>query len=248
MYEHLAGAGGGPPNEKHFRLYELWAKGGWGMILTGNVQVSPSHLSLGADCVIPQSDSPLDLEPWKHFAAAIHASNSTAERPLAVLQLSHSGRQSPRFVGGRWPWIRALAPSERRLGSDRKVGFLGDLIFKIGFDIPKSMTRQDIDEAVKQFVHGAIVAWKAGFDGVELHASHGCRTPSHYTRHACHLFNPRFDFPIRLSKGLRAPLFRSRFRAESSFRLTSELTNILNRSVFSTRSSWLFAKSYPTPS
>jgi 2,4-dienoyl-CoA reductase-like NADH-dependent reductase (Old Yellow Enzyme family) len=175
MYEHLAGAGGGPPNEKHFRLYELWAKGGWGMILTGNVQVSPAHLSLGADSVIPQSVSPLDLEPWKRFAAAIHASYSTSERPLAVIQLSHSGRQSPRFVGGRWPWVRALAPSARRLGSDRKVGFLGDLVFKIGFDIPKSMTRADIDRAVKQFVHGATVAWKAGFDGVELHASHGCR-------------------------------------------------------------------------
>ena len=205
MYEHLAGAGGGPPNEKHFRLYELWAKGGWGMILTGNVQVSPSHLSLGADCVIPQSDSPFDLEPWKRLAAAIHAGNSASERPLAVLQLSHSGRQSPRFVGGRWPWIRALAPSERRLGSDRKVGFLGDLLFKIGFDTPRPMTREDIEVAVEQFVRGATVAWKAGFDGVELHASHGCRTPSRYTRYACHLFNLRLNFPIPLSKGLRHP-------------------------------------------
>jgi len=218
------------------------------MILTGNVQVSPSHLSLGADCVIPPSDSPLDLGPWKRLAAALHATNSTSERPVAVMQLSHSGRQSPRFVGGRWPWVRALAPSARRVGSDRKFGFLGDIAFKIGFDIPKPMTRADIDKAVKQFVHGATVAWKAGFDGAELHASHGCGIPSHYTRYACHLFNLRFNFPIRLSKGLKHPLFRSRFRAEVSFRLTSELTNIPNRSAFSTRLSWLFAKSFPAPS
>ena len=201
MYEHLAGAGGGPPNEKHFRLYELWAKGGWGMILTGNVQVSPSHLSLGGDSVIPQSGSPFDLEPWKLFAAAIHASNSTSEQPLAVMQLSHSGRQSPRFVGGRWPWVPALAPSVRRLGSDRKVGFLGDLVFKIGFDIPMPMTRGDIDRTVKQFVHGAVVAWKAGFDGVELHASHGCRTTSRSIRYLIRLLSFRFNFSIRLSKG-----------------------------------------------
>jgi len=191
MYEHLASAGGGPPNEKHFRLYELWAKGGWGMILTGNVQVSPSHLSLGADVVIPPPGSPLDLEPWKRFAAAIHASNSTSERPLAVIQLSHSGRQSPRFVGGRRPWVRALAPSVRRLGSDRKVGFLGDLAFKIGFDIPMPMTRGDIDRTVKQFVHGATVAWKAGFDGVELHASHGCRIPPRSIRYPVSLTLPQ---------------------------------------------------------
>jgi len=183
MYEHLAGAGGGPPNEKHFRLYEHWAKGGWGMILTGNVQVSAEHLSLGADSVIPQSGSPSDLEPWKRYATAIHASSSTAERPLAVMQLSHGGRQSPRFVGGRSPWVRALAPSARRLGSDRKVGFLGDLVFKIGFDIPNPMTRADIDKAIKQFVRGATVAWNAGFDGVELHASHGCRTSPHSARY-----------------------------------------------------------------
>lgn len=184
MYEHLAGAGGGPPNEKHFRLYEDWAKGGWGIIITGNVQVSPGHLSLGADSVIPRSDSPLDLEPWTRYAAAIHASSSTAKRPLAIMQLSHSGRQSPRFVGGRWPWVRALAPSERRLGSDRRVGFLGDLVFKIGFDLPKPMTHVDIGVAVRQFVHGATVAWKAGFDGVELHASHGCGLSPRCTRYA----------------------------------------------------------------
>jgi len=203
MYEHLAGAGGGPPNEKHCRLYELWAKGGWGVILTGNVQVSSTHLSLGADAVIPQSGSPLDLEPWKRFAEAIHASNSASERPLAVMQLSHSGRQSPRFVGGRWPWVRALAPSGKRLGSDKKVGFLGDLVFKIGFDIPKPMTRADIDWAIKQFVHGATVAWKAGFDGVELHASHGCKVLPRPTRYPCHSLYLRFNFPIRFSKGLK---------------------------------------------
>jgi 2,4-dienoyl-CoA reductase-like NADH-dependent reductase (Old Yellow Enzyme family) len=147
------------------------------MVLTGNVQVSSEHIGLGADAVIPPSGSPLDLEPWKRYAAALHASNSASERPLAVMQLSHCGRQSPRFVGGRWPWVPALAPSARRLGSDGNdgnVSFLGDLVFKIGFDTPKPMTHADIDVAIKQFVHGATVAWKAGFDGVQLHGSHGC--------------------------------------------------------------------------
>lgn len=27
--------GGGDPNPKHFKLYEDWARGGWGMIITG---------------------------------------------------------------------------------------------------------------------------------------------------------------------------------------------------------------------
>jgi hypothetical protein len=89
------------------------------------------------------------------------------------------------------------------VGSDRKVGFLGDLLYKIGFDLPRPMTHADIDKAVKQFVHGAKVACEAGFDGVELHASHGCRIFPCFPRD---MFTDyfRFNIPIHLSKGLKS--------------------------------------------
>lgn len=29
------GLGGGPPQPNHLRLYEQWAQGGWGMIISG---------------------------------------------------------------------------------------------------------------------------------------------------------------------------------------------------------------------
>lgn len=35
MEEMLGSFGGGLPNEAHLRLYREWAKGGWGMIITG---------------------------------------------------------------------------------------------------------------------------------------------------------------------------------------------------------------------
>ena len=35
MEEAMASFGGGPPNAKHLALYDEWAKGGYGMILTG---------------------------------------------------------------------------------------------------------------------------------------------------------------------------------------------------------------------
>ena len=40
MEECLAPFGGsGSPNEAHARLYELWARGGWGMVITGRTLV-----------------------------------------------------------------------------------------------------------------------------------------------------------------------------------------------------------------
>jgi hypothetical protein len=35
MEEMLGKFGGGLPNEAHLRLYKHWARGGWGMLITG---------------------------------------------------------------------------------------------------------------------------------------------------------------------------------------------------------------------
>lgn len=39
--------------------------------------------------------------------------------------------------------------------------------------VPKEMTKNDIQEVIQQFKHGAENARKAGFDGIELHAGNG---------------------------------------------------------------------------
>lgn len=36
------------------------------------------------------------------------------------------------------------------------------------------MSLQDVDEVVTAFVRGARVALESGFDGIQLHAAHGC--------------------------------------------------------------------------
>jgi 2,4-dienoyl-CoA reductase-like NADH-dependent reductase (Old Yellow Enzyme family) len=44
MYEGLAPLFGGPPSELHDNVYKRWGAGGWGMIITGepNVTIVPS--------------------------------------------------------------------------------------------------------------------------------------------------------------------------------------------------------------
>jgi hypothetical protein len=182
MYEHLADMFGGPPNSNHFSLYSRWARHGWGMVLTGNVQVSPLHLSLGRDMVIPDSISEESLRPFQQLAQIIHqgrvhsdGSANTSTGPLAIMQLSHAGRQSPNILGGRSPFAPPLSSSPIALGSGNKGrGFMSGLIYRLLFQVPQEMSLANIDDVVEAFTRGAKLAALAGFDGIQLHAAHGC--------------------------------------------------------------------------
>lgn len=81
------------------------------------------------------------------------------------------------MLGGRLPWTPSLAPSAIRLGGKGSIveGFWARLLYRFIFADPREMTLEDIDRVVDQFVHGARVAAESGFDGIQLHASHGCR-------------------------------------------------------------------------
>ncbi|KAG2342313.1 FMN-linked oxidoreductase [Suillus weaverae] len=176
MYEHMANFSGGPPNEFHYGLYSEWAKHGWGMILTGNVQVSPQHLTLGRDIVVPPTLNAEDLKPFERLAEVIHGVVD-GTRSLAIMQLSHAGRQSANFIGGRPPFVPPLAPSSVRVGAGHtescRRGAISDLIFHALFQVPTEMTTLDILYVQSSFVRGALLAYKSGFDGVQLHAAHG---------------------------------------------------------------------------
>ncbi|KAF4335812.1 NADH oxidase [Fusarium beomiforme] len=51
--------------------------------------------------------------------------------------------------------------------------FVAKLIRILVFGTPKAMTRHDIDVVIAQFTEAARLAFKAGFQGVEVHAAHG---------------------------------------------------------------------------
>ncbi|KAJ7765270.1 hypothetical protein B0H16DRAFT_1367650 [Mycena metata] len=172
LYEHLATLFGGPPNQYHFQLYSKWSAYDWGMIFTGNIQVSPQHLCLARDLVLPNGLSKQNLKSFRQLASAMRGERE--QQPLAIMQLSHAGRQSPNILGGRFPFTRPLGPSSIRLGSSLKhKGILSNLLHRIMFQIPRSMSLADIDDVVNAFVRGAKLAAQTGYDGVELHAAHG---------------------------------------------------------------------------
>lgn len=174
MYESLTRFPGGPPTPEILCLYELWARGGWGIILTGNVQISTRHRGLGRDLLLnARAPSEEERVLYTKLANATRSVKDGEEPPLALMQLNHAGRQSPNFLGGRWPWDGPFAPSPRRVGEGSSEGRVARAIYRILFQTPRAMTLNDVEEVKREFVQAAVFAHECGFDGVQVHAAHG---------------------------------------------------------------------------
>ncbi|KAK0561419.1 hypothetical protein OC844_003215 [Tilletia horrida] len=203
MAEMLAQLGGSPPTPALLNLYRQWAEGGWGMIITGNVAVERSHLGMPFDVSLPHAPAPpvLSAAPgrargkregasttamWPSsneyarlvqrfgtYAAACRSQKDASASPLSIVQLVHAGRQSIRGFG-RAPWSAPLAPSAVPMRTTAALGpWLGGLVDWALWSHPREMSTAQIAEVVNQFAASAKLAADAGFDGVELHASHG---------------------------------------------------------------------------
>lgn len=139
------------PNERVFRLYQTWSQGGVGLIITGNVMVDPRALTNPAAMIL---DRHAPLEPFRQWAAAARSGGAQV-----WMQISHPGRQIARGM----PGIK-IAPSAvpMNMGAHSKR-----------FEIPREMTRAEIEDVIERFVTTATRAAEAGFDGVQIHAAHG---------------------------------------------------------------------------
>lgn len=147
MSEQLA-AVNGAPTQAHERLYARWARGGAGMLITGNVMID--HRSIGEPRnVVVESER--DLATLRRWAAAAKTNDTTA-----IVQLNHPGRQT--FVGLS---SRVVAPSAIPTNAPGTAGK------------PHALTHEDILELIARFADTARIVVDAGFDGVQLHAAHG---------------------------------------------------------------------------
>jgi 2,4-dienoyl-CoA reductase-like NADH-dependent reductase (Old Yellow Enzyme family) len=146
MTEGLADARN-DPTARHERLYAANARGGAGLVLTGNAMVDRRHLERARNVVVDAATNTAALRRW---AAA------SSEAPTLV-QLSHPGRQVNRYVNGR-PVSPSGGPAVKLAGA---------------FARPRALTLAEIAEVRARFVDAGARVVAAGFAGVELHAAHG---------------------------------------------------------------------------
>jgi 2,4-dienoyl-CoA reductase-like NADH-dependent reductase (Old Yellow Enzyme family) len=151
MTEGLSDAHG-QATERHVRLYGAWAKGGAGLLISGNVIVDRDHLERAGNVVI-------DREPDAEALAALKAWAQAARQNGAGfwMQISHAGRQT----------MATINPAPKS-ASDVPLAMPGKQ-----FAAPSPLTEAEILDLVERFARAARIARETGFTGAQIHAAHG---------------------------------------------------------------------------
>ncbi len=132
------------------RLYERWAAGGIGLLITGNAMIDRRALGEPNNVAIEDdSDMPL-LQRW--------AAAGQADGTQLWVQLNHPGRQSPKGLNAE-----NVSPSA--------VPFSPAL--QAFFAPPRALTEDEIVALIQRFARSAGIVKRAGFSGVQIHAAHG---------------------------------------------------------------------------
>ncbi len=149
----------GMPNEWHLVHLGSRAIGGAGLVFTEMTDVSrEGRISPGCTGMY----KPEHVAAWKRIVDFVHV-HSDAK---IAMQLGHAGRKGSTqrmwegmdepLPDGNWPIISA-----------------SPLPYFPYSQVPKEMTRADMDEVKQAFVHAAQKSDEAGFDLLELHFAHG---------------------------------------------------------------------------
>jgi len=129
----------------HVTLYDRWAKGGAGLLITGNVQVDRRFVERPGNVAI-DGNGGLD-------GLAAYAKAGSQNGTHIWMQIKHPGRQagagSEQFV----------SPSDNlNPGKDTSS---------------RALEASEIEDIIARFAHVAKVAQDTGFTGIQIHAAHG---------------------------------------------------------------------------
>ncbi|NKI34152.1 NADH:flavin oxidoreductase/NADH oxidase family protein [Wenzhouxiangella sp. XN79A] len=151
MTEGLAEPGG-VAGERIARCYRTWATGGAGLLITGNIMVDGRYRERPANVVVDGEQDERQRAGLSAFAEAAKSAGG-----LAIAQISHAGRQSPKSIAPE-----PVGPSAV------KVKLPGGL-----FGTPRALTDDEILDVIDRFAITASELCRAGFDGVQVHSAHG---------------------------------------------------------------------------
>jgi anthraniloyl-CoA monooxygenase len=179
----------GIPGDFHFAHLGARALGGAGLVFTEMTCVAPDA-RITPGCAGLWNDG--QAAAWKRIVDFAHA-NSDAK---IGLQLGHAGPKGSTQLGwqemdeplpaGNWPLVAASA-----------------LPYGPRNQVPRAMTREDMDRVRDQFVAAARRGAACGFDMLELHCAHGYLLSGFI----CPLTNRRTDeYGGTLANRLRYPL------------------------------------------
>ena len=138
--------------------YRSFAKGGFGLVITEGTYTDDKN----SQTYHYQPGIALDgqAKEWKKVVDAVHS-----EGGKIFMQLQHTG---PLSQGNRYK-DETIAPSSVQPKGEQLKFYFGEGEFKI----PRTITREEMNEVKNSFVAAAKRAKSVGFDGIELHGANG---------------------------------------------------------------------------
>jgi anthraniloyl-CoA monooxygenase len=190
-------AEGGTPGEFHLVHLGTRAIGGAGLVFTemacvaANARITPGCAGMYA---------PEHVKAWRRIVDFVHQES----RAQVCLQLGHAGPKGSTKV----PWLGEDEPLDEGnwpLVAPSAVAYAPRL------QVPREMTRADMDRVRDDFVAATRMGSEAGFDMLELHCAHGYLMSAFITP----LSNRRTDeyggsienrvrFPVEVFRAMRA--------------------------------------------
>ncbi len=142
----------GTPSDLTRRRYERFARGGAGLIwmeacaVKADGRANPRQLMLNEDNLEAYTQLVSDIKRW-----AVDSGNA---EPVVILQLTHSGRYS------------------KPEGKPAAIKAWHNDILDVPTNPGRIITDEELDELIGLYVKSAVLAAKAGFDGVDIKACH----------------------------------------------------------------------------
>jgi anthraniloyl-CoA monooxygenase len=149
----------GTPTDWHFVHYAERAKGGAGLISTEMTCVTPEgRISPGCTGLYAKEHE----AAWRRIVAFIHAETDAK----VAIQLGHSGPKGSTQLG----WETMDAPLR---GGNWEIIAPSPVPWSPANQVPREMSRTDMDAVRDAFVRATEMSERAGFDMLELHYAHG---------------------------------------------------------------------------
>src|ERR1019366_6023717 len=137
-------------NDALNKLYERWAKGGAGLLITGNIMIDHTALGEPRNVLFEKGHSDENLKEW--------AKAGTQNNTHLWAQINHPGEQSPKFLS-KTP----VSPSA--------IGLKPPL--SAMFNQPRALTEKEIYDLIERYAYAAKVSKDSNFTGVQIHGAHG---------------------------------------------------------------------------
>ena len=139
----------GEAGQRIIKYYADRARGGAGLIITEITRVD-DETGVGTPNQLSVTNTHV-IGQLSRLVETVHAYGTKL-----FVQLHHPGNQTPsRLIGGKQPVSAS------------------DVTCKVIGEQPRALTTEEVEAMVRKFVTGAVIAQKAGVDGVEIHAAHG---------------------------------------------------------------------------